>query len=89
MTDAGLGGNDTYRGEAGCLLGVPREQRQATATSEERYRQGRYDRTIRTRNGSVVGDQATVSTAGSASRRGAIVREMPSQTTKPQMTNAA
>jgi hypothetical protein len=54
MTDAGLGRSDTYRGEAGYLLGVPRDQRQATGVSEERYRQGRYDKTIRTRNGVIA-----------------------------------
>jgi hypothetical protein len=54
MTDAGIGYDDTYRGEASFTLGVPREQRHATGTSEERYRAGRYDRTIRTVNGFVV-----------------------------------
>jgi hypothetical protein len=54
MTDAGTGYRDTYRGEASFTLGVPREQRHATGTSEERYRAGRYDRTIRTVNGFVV-----------------------------------
>lgn len=54
MTDAGGGVSDTYRGEASYLLDVPRDQRQATGTSEEHYHQGRYDKTIRTRNGFVV-----------------------------------
>jgi hypothetical protein len=54
MTDAGLGRDDTYRGQASYLQGVPRDQRQAVGTSQERYRQGRYDRTIRTVNGFVV-----------------------------------
>ncbi len=69
MTDAatetgvGIGGprhrtlDDTYTGEASWTLGVPREQRHATGTSQERYRLGgdtRYERTIRTRNGFVV-----------------------------------
>jgi hypothetical protein len=54
MTDAGLGHDDTYRGQASYLLDVPRDQRQATGTSEERYRAGGYDRTIRTENGFVV-----------------------------------
>jgi hypothetical protein len=55
VSDAGLGRDDTYRGEASYLLGVDRDQRQAVGTSEERYRRGRYDKTIRTRNGFVVG----------------------------------
>jgi hypothetical protein len=55
VTDAGLGKDDTYRGQASFLLDVARDQRQATGTSQERYRQGRYDRTIRTENGYVVG----------------------------------
>jgi peptide N-acetyl-beta-D-glucosaminyl asparaginase amidase A len=55
MTDAGLGRSDTYRGEASYLSGAPRDQRQATGTSEEHYRQGRYHKTIRTRNGFVIG----------------------------------
>jgi hypothetical protein len=54
MTDAGIGRDDTYRGQASYLLDVPRDQRQATGTSQERYRAGRYDRTIRTENGYVV-----------------------------------
>jgi hypothetical protein len=54
VTDAGLGHTDTYRGEASYLADAPRDQRQATGTSEEHYRQGRYDRTVRTRNGFVV-----------------------------------
>jgi hypothetical protein len=54
MTDAGLGRDDTYRGQASYLLGVPRDQRQAVGTSQEHYRQGRYDRTITTVNGFVV-----------------------------------
>jgi hypothetical protein len=54
MTDAGLGHDDTYRGQASYLLDVPRDQRQATGTSQERYRAGGYDRTIRTENGFVV-----------------------------------
>jgi peptide N-acetyl-beta-D-glucosaminyl asparaginase amidase A len=64
MTDAGLGRDDTYRGEAGYLLDVPRDQRQATGTSQERYRQGRYDRTIRTRNGFVIGPDSAASPSG-------------------------
>ncbi|MFI6074614.1 peptide-N4-asparagine amidase [Actinoplanes sp. NPDC051343] len=63
MTDAGLGRSDTYRGQASYLLDAPRDQRQATGTSEERYRQGRYDRTIRTRNGFVVGQAPATSAA--------------------------
>jgi Peptide N-acetyl-beta-D-glucosaminyl asparaginase amidase A len=54
VSDAGLGYDDTYRGEASFNLGVPREQRHATGTSQERYRAGRYDRVIRTVNGFVV-----------------------------------
>ena len=54
MTDAGPGRDDTYQGQASYLLGVPRDQRQAVGTSRERYRQGRYDRTISTVNGFVV-----------------------------------
>lgn len=54
VTDAGIGRSDTYRGAASYLADAPRDQRQATGTSEERYREGRYDRTIRTRNGFVV-----------------------------------
>ncbi|MEV6848234.1 peptide-N4-asparagine amidase [Actinoplanes sp. NPDC051411] len=54
VTDAGLGRSDIYRGSASYLAGAPRDQRQANGTSEERYRQGRYDRTVRTRNGFVV-----------------------------------
>jgi hypothetical protein len=54
MTDAGLGRDDTYRGQASYLLDVPRDQRQATGTSQERYRAAGYDRTIRTENGFVV-----------------------------------
>ena len=45
-------------GEASYILGVPREQRHATGTSQERYRLSadgsRYDHTIRTVNGIVV-----------------------------------
>jgi hypothetical protein len=33
---------------------VPRDQRQAVGTSQERYRVGRYNRTIRTANGYVL-----------------------------------
>ena len=55
MTDAGIGRSDTYQGQASYLLDVARDQRQAVGTSRERYRQGRYDRTIRTVNGTVVG----------------------------------
>jgi hypothetical protein len=62
-TGAGPGGatlrylDDTYRGEASWILGVPRDQRHAVGTSQERYRLDgdvRYDRTIRTRNGFVL-----------------------------------
>ena len=49
--------DDTYTGEASFLLGVPRDQRHATGTSQERYRLSgprRYDHTIRTMNGTVI-----------------------------------
>jgi hypothetical protein len=54
VTDAGIGFEDTYRGEASFTLGVPREQRHAVGTSEERYRAGGETRVIRTRNGYVL-----------------------------------
>jgi hypothetical protein len=52
--------DDTYRGEASFTLDVPREQRHATGTSQERYRLSgdtRYDHTIETRNGLVTTDR--------------------------------
>ncbi|WP_239118225.1 peptide-N4-asparagine amidase [Paractinoplanes ferrugineus] len=46
---------DTFTGEASWQLDVPRDQRHATATTQERYRiAGRYDKTIRTVNGTVL-----------------------------------
>jgi hypothetical protein len=47
---------DSYTGEASFTLGVPRDQRHATGTSQERYRLDgdvHYDKTITTRNGFV------------------------------------
>jgi hypothetical protein len=52
--------DDTYRGAASFLLGVPRDQRHATGTSQERYRltgDTRFDHTIETRNGFVTTDR--------------------------------
>ena len=49
--------DDTYRGSASFLLGVPRDQRHAVGTSQERYRLAgdlRYDHTIETQNGFVT-----------------------------------
>ena len=57
MTDADGTVDDTYRGSASFLLGVPRDQRHAVGTSEERYRitgPVRYDHTIKTQNGVVT-----------------------------------
>jgi hypothetical protein len=55
MTDSRGPVTDTFTGEASYLLGVPRDQRHATATTQERYQiAGRYDKTIRTLNGSVL-----------------------------------
>ncbi|GIM93291.1 hypothetical protein Ato02nite_050840 [Paractinoplanes toevensis] len=55
MTDARGPVTDTFTGEASWLLNVPRDQRHATATTSERYRiAGRYDKTIRTVNGTVL-----------------------------------
>jgi len=55
MTDARGPVTDTFTGEASWLLGVPRDQRHATATTRERYRvAGCDDRTIATVNGVVV-----------------------------------
>jgi hypothetical protein len=52
--------DDTYRGEASWLLGVPRDQRHAVGVSAERYRRygtgGCYDHTIATQNGYVTQD---------------------------------
>jgi hypothetical protein len=52
--------DDTYRGEASWLLGVPRDQRHAVGVSSERYRRygtgGCYDHTIATQNGYVTQD---------------------------------
>ncbi|MGW4163119.1 peptide-N4-asparagine amidase [Streptomyces sp. NPDC004788] len=52
--------DDTYTGDAAFNLGVPREQRHAVGTSEERYRlygsEGCYDRTLRTAQGTLVED---------------------------------
>jgi hypothetical protein len=51
---------DTWQGTASWTLNVPREDRQATGTSTERYRLvepgRRYDHTIATENGTVVTD---------------------------------
>jgi hypothetical protein len=52
--------DDSYRGEASFLLGVPRDQRHAVGTSRERYRltgATRFDHTIETRNGFVTIDR--------------------------------
>ncbi len=52
--------DDTYNGEASFTLGVPRDQRHATGTSQERYRltgDARYDHTIETRNGFTTADR--------------------------------
>src|SRR5262249_25571420 len=49
--------DDTYTGQAGYLLGVPRGERHAVGASKERYRirgDVRYDRTIATTNGIVT-----------------------------------
>jgi hypothetical protein len=61
ITDAaaGTGGtlDDTFTGSASFLLDVPRDQRHAVATTQERYRVTgpvRYDRTIKTENGVVI-----------------------------------
>jgi Peptide N-acetyl-beta-D-glucosaminyl asparaginase amidase A len=51
--------DDTYRGEASFTLGVPRDQRHAVGTSQERYRLGGdrcFDHLIETRNGFVTTD---------------------------------
>jgi peptide N-acetyl-beta-D-glucosaminyl asparaginase amidase A len=57
MTDADNTFDDTYRGTASFTLGVPRDQRHAVGTSQERFRlfgPFRYDRTITTENGAVT-----------------------------------
>ncbi|MFD0521202.1 peptide-N4-asparagine amidase [Paractinoplanes durhamensis] len=86
MSDARGPVTDTFTGEASWLLGVPRDQRHATASTEERYRiAGRYDKTIRTANGAVL--QAPYAGARAGLRVSSW--EIRSHTTKPQITNAA
>ncbi len=54
MTDAGEAYTDTFTGEASWLLNVPREERHATATTQEHYRAPHYDKTIKTVNGVIL-----------------------------------